>query len=213
MRIFSVAKLQTTIFEILFLDSAIMHTKFDENFLLWLSHFLFVLYFVLKSNKHAMSSYCQNVCAWYFVYRHHAANMSNLFHIIFLNVVFRSRDNFCLTNLSHKNVLNRCWASLSLLSIIPQTRYEGAHIYTYIFGKMGFWISNRISIALSKSQVRRFTAAILKHRRHLSAIKIIRHFQLAHIINTNVRRFHKKKKKQPKLLWLDWWLIGIDSKQ
>lgn len=213
MRIFSVAKLQTTIFEILFLDSAIMHKKFDENFLLWLSHFLFVLYFVLKSNKHAMSSYCQNVCAWYFVYRHHAANMSNLFHIIFLNVVFRSRDNFCLTNLSHKNALNRCWASLSLLGIIPQTRYEGAHIYTYIFGKMGFWISNRISIALSKSQVRRFTAAILKHRRHLSAIKIIRHFQLAHIINTNVLRFHKKKKKQPKLLWLDWWLIGIDSKQ
>lgn len=213
MGIFSVAKLQTTIFEILFLDSAIMHTKFDENFLLWLSHFLFVLYFVLKSNKHAMSSYCQNVCAWYFVYRHHAANMSNLFHIIFLNVVFRSRDNFCLTNLSHKNVLNRCWASLSLLSIIPQTRYQGAHIYTYIFGKMGFWISNRISIALSKSQVRCFTAAILKHRRHLSAIKIIRYFQLAHIINTNVRHFHKKKKKQPKLLWLDWWLIGIDSKQ
>lgn len=115
----------------------------------------------------------------------------------FLNMVFRTRDKFCLTNLSHKNALNRCWASLSLLGIIPQTRYEGAHIYTYIFGKMGFWISNRISIALSKSQVRRFTAAILKHRRHLSAIKIIRHFQLAHIINTNVRCFHKKKKNSP----------------
>lgn len=69
---------------------------------------------------------------------------------------------------------------------------------------MGFWISNRISIALSKSQVRRFTAAILKHRRHLSAIKIIQHFQLAHIINTNVRRFHKKKKKtaQIAMTWL-----------
>lgn len=160
-----------------------------------------------------MSSYCQNVCAWYFVYRHLLPIWVIYFISFFLNMVFRTRDKFCLTNLSHKNALNRCWASLSLLGIIPQTRYEGAHIYTYIFGKMGFWISNRISIALSKSQVRRFTAAILKHRRHLSAIKIIRHFQLAHIINTNVRCFHKKKKKQPKLLWLDWWLIGINSKQ
>lgn len=79
---------------------------------------------------------------------------------------------------------------------------------------MGFWINNRISIVLIKSQVRRFTAEITStFKRQLCAIRATITLLLFGTFHRykRARRFHnineikwKEKKKMPKIT-IDFW--------